>query len=534
MQSSLEIQIAEKIETARNHKTKNLAFAYARISSKKQEDGNSKAAQIKGINTYAQRNNLYIIHLFATTESAWSPGRIDFNLMIRLAKKHNIKHLIFKNHDRISRNDEDWLTVDKMIKQEVQFHLYEFNKILDSTRSAEEKFGDKVTSGLNEYWSDKISQGVRRGYNEKAFDRRVAHKAPLGYEWEASLKNWIIDPEKMAVVKYMFELYDSSGNTLQEIADLLNAHGYTTVRDAEFTKSRVHQILHNRFYTGWFQYKNEWIKGTHEPVISDDLFQERISRMDDRYNGNRKSETTYNLSKYVRCSHCGMMYTGYKVIKSDVYYNHHCEALNGKYRIVKESEIVTALDDYIETIVYSDQYSMWLKKTFSEIMNDKSSVTERERAESNKKIRELQSSKSKLLDMYLSDEFTKEEIDKKAHEINTQITVLEDRLVILNKDLSNHFNKVLDIVDYLKNFTKTFLLDSIDGKMEFLRAMSYVMIYDDDNKKVAEIQWKKAFAYLLARDFTTQIPPTSLDLVSPFTYAWRDDFRTNLERWMCA
>lgn len=83
-------------------------FAYDRVSTQEQaEKGISLEYQNENSHKYAENNNFKIVHFFSAAESAYKEGRVEFNRMLDCALDLNVKDIIFKNTDRLGRNDID-------------------------------------------------------------------------------------------------------------------------------------------------------------------------------------------------------------------------------------------------------------------------------------------------------------------------------------------------------------------------------------------------------------------------------------------
>ena len=103
----------------------NLAVAYFRVSTKKQEEeGYSLENQEERALKYAKDNNLEIVKQWGGNESGWikSSEKIKkkirrklFNEMLEYVKNHKeIKHLIFYSQDRMTRNMDDYRTIETL------------------------------------------------------------------------------------------------------------------------------------------------------------------------------------------------------------------------------------------------------------------------------------------------------------------------------------------------------------------------------------------------------------------------------------
>src|SRR5579872_2740329 len=90
------------------------AVLYARVSSKDQErEGYSIPAQLKMLREYAARNSFRVVHEFLDVETAKTPGRKQFNEMVRFFQKNaESRTVIVEKTDRLYRNCRDCVTLE--------------------------------------------------------------------------------------------------------------------------------------------------------------------------------------------------------------------------------------------------------------------------------------------------------------------------------------------------------------------------------------------------------------------------------------
>lgn len=96
----------------------NYYLAYVRVSSHEQAERNlSIPSQIDQIKQYARKNNVIIKKVFKEEQSAYKGKRPVFQKLIKeLKRDNNIDGLVVFKFDRISRNLEDFLQIDKIIR----------------------------------------------------------------------------------------------------------------------------------------------------------------------------------------------------------------------------------------------------------------------------------------------------------------------------------------------------------------------------------------------------------------------------------
>ena len=130
-----------------------LAVAYARVSSKKQEDtGFSIPAQIQLFNTYSERVNLKIVKIFEENKTGGKVGRKVYNEMLAYLKEHNIKDVLVEKTDRIYRNFKDYVVLEDLTQNnDLTIHLVKENVILSKDATSHEKLvhGFKVLIAKN-------------------------------------------------------------------------------------------------------------------------------------------------------------------------------------------------------------------------------------------------------------------------------------------------------------------------------------------------------------------------------------------------
>ena len=187
------------------------------------------------------------------------------------------------------------------------------------------KLFTQMLGSFAEYFSGSLSHHVSKGQDQRAFEGKHVGGIPFGYE-----SCWIeengerkrrcnpehpgglhIHPTEGAAVVDLFRRYAAGTATLGKLALWLNEQGLRThntkkMLDARgtltsgpklFTSASVRWILHNPFYCGKVPYKGKLLNGTHEPLITDSLFntvQDTLKKNNGRsepYPLNRKGNT---------------------------------------------------------------------------------------------------------------------------------------------------------------------------------------------------------------------------------------------------
>lgn len=159
--------------------------------------------------------------------------------------------------DRFSRSD---IPLTRYLETHCKIKLFalhglkgEFGRDLELTMAREE----------NRVKVDRVVvQQLHIVQNEKKF----MCKAPVGYihkviiDGKNKRQEIEIDPVKSKIVKEVFQRR-ADGETFGSISKAMNLQ-----------KSFIFNILRNRAYLGEVQYKNQWYKGSHTPLVPVELF----------------------------------------------------------------------------------------------------------------------------------------------------------------------------------------------------------------------------------------------------------------------
>src|SRR5437667_911777 len=259
------------------------AVIYARVSSKEQEkEGFSIPAQLKLLKEYAVAQGFAVTQEYVDVETAKQAGRVAFGEMVAYLRAHPaVRVLLVEKTDRLYRNLKDWVTVDEL---EVEIHFPKEGVVLSRESRSSEKFmhGIKVLMAKN--YVDNLSEETRKGMLEKAEQGIWPSFAPLGYRnlnGPDGKKIIAPDPGTAPLVRQLFEWYATGTYSVRDVARMVRSAGLV------FRKSRnpvpqatVHTILRSRIYTGDFDWDGRTYQGSHEPLVTRDLWNQVQDVMD--------------------------------------------------------------------------------------------------------------------------------------------------------------------------------------------------------------------------------------------------------------
>lgn len=349
------------------------AVIYARVSSKEQEkEGYSIPAQLKLLKEYAAAQGFVVTQAYVDVETAKQTGRAAFGEMTGYLKAHPaVRLMLVEKTDRLYRNLKDWVTVDEL---EVEIHFPKEGVVLSRESRSSEKFmhGIKVLMAKN--YIDNLSEEARKGMQEKAEQGIWPTKAPLGYRNVAGPDGKRIiatDPAVAPVVASLFEWYATGQHSLHDIARMARGAGLAYRRSgSSVPTSTIHTILRKRLYTGWFDWKGQVYQGSHEPLVSVELW-ERVQRVLDGRSAKKHRRVTHDFafSGLMACSKCGCSIVGEIKKKRYVYY--HCSGYADKCRDepascrrkhVREERLEERFTALLGRLQFDDEVLAWVRE----------------------------------------------------------------------------------------------------------------------------------------------------------------------------
>ena len=177
------------------------AIIIARVSTEEQKEANnSLPAQIHRMKTYCERKDFKIIKKFSFDESAYKDNRGDFDKIVDLVLEQTEKIAVcFDKVDRLSRNIFDKrvsLLYEKALRDEIELHFVSDGQIINSKLSASEKFQFSISLGLAKYYSDAMSDSVKRSQEQMLRMGIYPSKPPRGYKRDKTA----FDPKEIVII----------------------------------------------------------------------------------------------------------------------------------------------------------------------------------------------------------------------------------------------------------------------------------------------------------------------------------------------
>jgi len=335
------------------------AVIFARVSTEEQKEaGNSLPAQIERLKTYCKVRGFEIVKTFSIDESAYKTKRDDFDTALDFLKTAKEKIVVcFDKVDRFSRNVFDKrvaILYEMAMQDKIELHFTSDNLIITPNISATEKFHFGMNLGLAKYYSDAISDSVKRANETKIRNGEWAGMAPIGYinqDLPDGKKTVVPDPDRTHSIVRMFELYSTGQHSIKSIKQEMDKIGFTTRTGKKLTTSLIHRTLKNPFYYGVMKIKSKEYPHRYEPIIPQWLF-DKCQAVTASYHKKpfKALAKPFIFRGLIRCDKCGCLIT--PEIKKGKYIYYSCTNYKGMCdRVwVPEKELLKPIYDTLKAL----------------------------------------------------------------------------------------------------------------------------------------------------------------------------------------
>jgi site-specific DNA recombinase len=279
--------------------------------------------QLRLIRAYADQHGLNLPDELVYRDngrSAWKGDRPGWDRMLADAKTARFGGLLVWKLDRFARNirdGEDLVDLAVLlngpdtgrIDTRTAYGMSTFRKQIEAATHASNETSEKVKTTF----ADMLADGYRVGGSGRLFGFEILSRTETGRDddddgddsedrpWLASPAAVVRDAEAAIVRELARRLLD--GETIQALADDLNARGITTTRGGRWAPRNLSRTLGNPLYGGWLAYKGETITRLAgvEPIMDAETFDAVQAKLGARKRGRRQTGK-YPLSGVLVCA----------------------------------------------------------------------------------------------------------------------------------------------------------------------------------------------------------------------------------------
>lgn len=309
-----------------------------------------------------------VVEIIEESRSAMTPGRPRFDAMVARIENGEAEGIATWAPDRLARNSIDGgrliYLLDRGVLKDLKFSTYTFEN------NSQGKFMLQIMFGQSKYYSDALSENVRRGNRTKRENGWQPGRPPVGYLNDPVTRTIIADPERFPLVRRMFDLALAGQSPKQVALIARDDWGLTSPPGKHLGRplalATVYKILKNRFYLGEIIHAGTTYAGRHQPTVTATEFDRVQSRL--RLPGRpRPSRHRFAFTGLIRCGACdGMVTAEHKTnAYGSRYVYYHC----AKRRIgprcpersLEERELERQIIGFLSSLVVPDALESWAR-----------------------------------------------------------------------------------------------------------------------------------------------------------------------------
>jgi DNA invertase Pin-like site-specific DNA recombinase len=330
-------------------------FVYCRKSSEAED---RQVASIESQLTtlqerFGQNETIKIVDVYEEAFSAKAPGRPLFNAMLARIERGEAQGIIAWAPDRLARNSIDGgrivYSLDRGTIQDLKFATYTFEN------NSQGKFMLQIMFGQSKYYSDALSENVKRGNRTKLEKGWRPNQAPLGYLNDKATKTIVKDPDRYPLIRRMFDAALGGSHSVRHICHLANNEwGFRTPQKKRMggkplALSGLYKVLTNPFYAGLVVWNGKVYPGAHEPIVSTEELN-RVQAWLRRRDRPKPKTREFAFTGLIRCGECGRLVTAEEKVNryGSHYTYYHCTKRRPDYRCRQRSITVERLEAQIE------------------------------------------------------------------------------------------------------------------------------------------------------------------------------------------
>jgi len=456
------------------------AIILARVSTEEQKEaGNSLPAQQARLISYVKRNsNLELIKEFIFDESAYKEHRKEFNKVLEFIEKQ--KETVALCCDKVDRLSRDFLiglpALEKLRREgKIVLHFPSDNLILHKDSPATDLFHFNIAVSLAQYYSNSISDNVKRAYEYKIRHGEWIGKPRLGYIKvvdENGNKDHIPDPARAHLVVKMFELYTTGNYSIRTLAEEIRKLGLKgTVEGKPISTGMVFKVLKDPFYYGMMLIKGELYPHKYAKLISKELF-DKVQEIRLGYHKKpfKYASKPFILRGLVKCAdeRCGCTITA-EIHKGHNYYScTNYKRIHPKRVYVREEDLLSPINEVLKNIRLSDEKIQEITEDLKKINQAKNEFHTRSLANLRKEYDLIQTRISNSYDAMADGSITKDMFNKKLKEYKEKQVELEARMEQYTDADENFYLTANMMLNLAKKAYEIFQVSEVSEKRQLL------------------------------------------------------------------
>lgn len=280
-------------------KTTEIGVIYTRYSSNNQSE-QSIEGQIRVCREYAARHNILIVQIYIDRAmTGTNDNREAFQQMLKDSDKRAWDYCLVYKLDRFSRNKYEMAIHRKHLKDNGVKILSAMENIPESPEGI---LLESLLEGMNQYYSEELSQKTNRGLRETRLKGNFPG-GPINFGYSVKDQKVVINDNEAAVVREIFTRY-ANGERIVNLVSDLNARGILN-KKKPFAAPIIYHMLQSERYIGKYTNHGKVYTNIFPAIIPLDIFETVQKRINANKYGKHVIGVDYLLKGHVFCGYCG-------------------------------------------------------------------------------------------------------------------------------------------------------------------------------------------------------------------------------------
>ncbi len=395
-----------------------------------------ESQRLELMRSFSTHSGIEIVEVIEESKSAKSPGRPAFDRMIRRLESGEAEGLLAWAPDRLARNSVDGGRVvyllDVGILKDLKFSTYTFEN------NPQGKFMLSIMFGQSKYYSDALSENVKRGLRTKIEKGWRPARPPIGYMTDPATRQVVPNPTIFPLIQRLFDLAGSGNYSVKQLAVLARDDWGFRMPDNRRSRgqaigvSTLYRLLKNPFYAGAYYWKGTLHKGAHTPAVSMETYK-RAQRALGIAEKPRPKKHQFPFTGLIRCGSCGLMVTAELRRKPSgrTYAYYHCtkRALGPRCAepAVSATDLERQFEDFLASIVIQPAVADFVDRMIDDLRADHNDFEEARQLSLNHALSDLDRQQQTLTQLRLKDLLGDAEFVKERDRLTRERLALEEQ-----------------------------------------------------------------------------------------------------------
>ena len=490
---------------------------YLRVSTKEQaekdltEEGFSIPAQREACVRHIRDQGWTLVDEYPERgESARTADRPQLQAMLRrIIEDRDVDAVVVHKLDRLARNMEDHVAIRAALRRS-RVALISVTEKLEETASG--RLVEGIHALMAEFYSANLASEIKKGMTQKVRMGGFPQVAPVGYLnvreviGGRQVAHIVSDPDRAPLVKLAFELYATGEFTAEHLLDELRNRGLTnrgcrSYSPKPFSLTGLQRLLANKLYMGIVSWSGIEAQGTHEPLVTPELFHRVQDVLAARgVRGTRDRRHQHHLKGILVCGVCGRRLS--LQLSKGRYFYFFCMGMRDRknHTGCREPYVpVDTIERQVEELYEKIQLpAAWVERLQEELDAEviaRQGRNASERSSVVKRLGEVEVERRRLLDAYYAGAVDVTTLRSEQARINSDARALQERLATVDASLEQWQAVLRKAVELAGSCAETYRRGSDRTRRVFNTTLFEQMLVSES--RVAEVRFQAPFDLLL-------------------------------------